>query len=217
MVVVIKEYKKQLFKAVVWLVLLLVSLGVFSLGAYLILEQLPLNGRSFVGLGLIGALMTIYVVKDLNFSKWPAYIIGAVPVVTLYSVIVFCYALSNGLVDQERYGRFRTEEMLYGLAAIKQTEEPMAVQIKGEIGYSGVMQHVVDLYPLAGKIVTGQQTGLSLAQYGIARARFYYGKNWKFVGVWEENFDCTKMKKIDENVYRTIFSNEEKICVEVNK
>lgn len=207
--------KDKKIKTTLIIVIASIMSFVLSLGVYIVLDKMPLNGRTFIGFGALIAIVAVYITNE-GYNTKIKYAICALPIVLIYSITVFCLALGNGLKDQEKYGQFRTEQMLNDLLVVDENASKK-VQVIGAIGYSGVMEHVADLYPLTKIIVTDQQVGLSLGQYGIARARYYYGNNRKFVGVWEEQFDCEDMTTEIDNIYHIIKMFDDKICVEVKR
>lgn len=85
-----------------------------SYGAYLVLQDAPIEGRSLVGVGFILAIMAIITFNNL-YGLWRCILV--VPsLILLYSFMVFAWAFGNGLADQERYGNFRLEMLLGDLA-----------------------------------------------------------------------------------------------------
>ena len=213
-VLIIKKYK---IKSLAFLIAFMLVLPL-SMGAFLLLEELPLTPRSLMGVGMAFVPVLILVTQD--FIKISEYVLILPSLVLLYSFIMFALALGNGLVDQERWANYRVEDLVSGLSELYPDKNEVAerkIQIAGDIGYSKVMQHVADKYPATKELVTFQQTGLSWAAWGLTKIRSYYNRYQEF----EENYAYDVYCGVDvDNVmqdtyYYTIRDNGGHICVDL--
>lgn len=214
------HYKKK-----AWAVML-VELAVLpmSLGVYLLLTEPVLNGRTLVGLGLAAVPVLILATNELGRVK--EYALTMPSLILLYTCIIFTLALGNGLVEQEKYRDFRMESLMDDLAELYpgQGETAVGVLVTGEIGYTGVTQHVVEMYPVTESIVVYQQKGLSYGMYAVSDIGKRY--NWS-QEVWSVEDDdgaeyerrCSGTRTVvKETYYHTIRDDGEGIvCVEVRK
>lgn len=201
MILAIYRYK---LKALVLLVALFASF-LLSFGAYLLLDMTVVNGRSLLGLGILVVPVMIMLIKDAK-SVWEYVMVVPWGVFT-YSCMVFVLALGNGVADQEKYADFRMEILLDDLNRIYPTNkdsDKIKLLINGNLGYSAVMSHVANEYPIAEKIVTRQQNGIDGGWWGTYKLRSYHGRYWDFYHEYEKLEECNNMKIVSDNYYHTI-------------
>ena len=189
-----------------------------SIGAYLLLVKPPLTARSLVGVGMSFVPILILATKDID--KLFGYVLVAPSLVLLYSFMVFVLAFGNGLVDQERWANFRVEDLVSKLSELYPDKEDVArrkIKIGGDIGYSTVMKHVADKYPVTEELVTIQTTGLSWAAWGLTKIRSYHNRYQEF----EENYafeDYCSLEIVEvraDTYYFTISDSVDRVCVKL--
>ncbi|MBR2543628.1 glucosyltransferase domain-containing protein [Candidatus Saccharibacteria bacterium] len=199
------------------LIIFLVALPL-SIGAYLLLVKPPLTARSLVGVGMSFVPVLILATKDIK--SFSGYVLVVPSLVLLYSFSMFVLAFGNGLADQERWANYRVEDLVSKLSELYPDKDDVAskkIKIEGDIGYSKVMQHVVDKYPATKELVTIQTTGLSSAAWGLTKIRSYHNRPQ----VFEENYAyedyCNpEIVEVRANTYYyTISDNIDRICVEL--
>lgn len=188
---------------------------VFSFGAYLVLDGPEVLPRALVGFGISLAIMGVFATRNLTVKN-PKILLAAPGLLLLYLFIVFSFAYSNALADQQRYGDFRNDLMVSDLSHLYSNHEELAskkLQIQGQIGLSAVAQHVANEYPVTNLMIDIAQQGLSEHVWGTKRFQFNYN-----IGV--ENFpdnngrlDCSTMPVKLDTYYHEIRAEGEYICV----
>jgi hypothetical protein len=189
-----------------------------SLGVNLILEVLITGARSFLGIGVVLAIIGILTTNRIN-AGWK--ISFAFPsMILLYSFITFALAFGNGLADQERYGNFRVESVLNDLSRIYTTKEEVdktSLQIINSVGDSAVMKHIRDEYPVVNQIMRYPwYGGMGYGSWiGYLKPISYYNRPQNFViATKTTKFDCDSMKTRIDTYYHTIKDNDKgEVCV----
>jgi hypothetical protein len=178
-----------------------------SYGAFLVLKENPLNGRSLIGIGMVLAIIGIITTKNFN-QLWQKFM--AVPLlILLYSFLVFSFAFGNVLADQERYANFRNELLLDDLSRIWTSKDAVAktkLQIEGNIGRTDVAIHVASRYPVI-KSIWGQ-VGLQDDWFGFSKLRYYYNRKQERISNRDRKMDANKMKTVLDTYYHTIKEGE---------
>ncbi len=187
-----------------------------SYGALMFLERPVFDAARFMMGG--GALLTVLaLLLGCNLSKYSHVILVVPVIILLYSFIVFHWALGNGLVDQYRWGNFRTAILLNDLSTIypsKDIVDKTTMQIQGRIGPSAVMGHVAREYPAANLIMTPQQDGLSWLAFGTYPLRNYYNRSQNFIDPWTEEWNCAAMDVVKDTYYHSIRADDTgRICI----
>jgi len=176
-----------------------------SHGVLLLLVRPPVNGRSSMGIGLVIAIVGMIIATrkpEIPIRKFPRelsyvtkYLLVVPAVILLYSFAVFPLALGNALVDQQRWGIFRTETLLADLSRLYPCREELSnttVQVRGGISLSRVAAHVNRVYPITERIITHQQRGLGgHGVWALQKLLRYYGwyPQWSFLWaneVWDD-------------------------------
>jgi hypothetical protein len=130
-------------------VVLAVSL---SQGVYLLLSRPQFNARSNLGIGVAMAVAAILTVRGAKPPgvRW----LAAPAAVLLYSFAVFALAFGNAQVDQQRYGLYRTEELLSDLSRLYPESGRVAarLQMQGTVHYGPVMRQLESKYHIVREI-----------------------------------------------------------------
>ena len=163
---------KNLFVSVIGLGLMLI----LSYGAYLILQDAPVNGRSLVG---VGAVLAIIVMIGLCIVPVQLKIaLCLVSGLTVYSFVIYGLALGNALASQEKYADSRMNILITELIDDNiDLASNKRIRLNGDIGSSPVMAHVLQTYPVT-KYIFDLQSGLNdLSYWGYYQLNHYYGVN----------------------------------------
>ena len=129
---------------------------VFSYGAYLFLESFAGNPRMMYGIGAFIALMANCVVtSNDSYHGWPIRILFIVPVVLLaWCFFSYAFIYGNSLGYQSEYERHYEDMILSDLNALFPDQpEKYELLISGTVGYSPLVAHVNDLYPINSRLV----------------------------------------------------------------
>ncbi len=211
-----------------WLNNLLLSLPclilfyIFSIGAFLLLKESFYPPRSFCGISVAFSITGLFIASNLDNSKINSFqtrLLAVPALLLLYQFFIFEIAFGNALASQQQYTAFRLESLANDLSEIypdKSMQQGKRVQIQGDIGYSGITNHIASQYPIIKELITSETTGLSEHVWGTRQLFYYYDLGFEnaFVG-GNERFDCEAMKNIKETSYHTIYSDESTsvICI----
>ena len=185
-------------------------LFLLSFGAYPVLVSPIFNARAMYGFGCFIAFLGIYAVANAP-KACPA---KAVTLVLSWMFFVFSFTYGNAWNAQSKYTDFRITEAIDDLAECRTLwGEDITLQITGSIGYSPVLENMLNEFPIIEKLipVTFQGDGW-WGEYGI---RYYYGlPGLKFA----ETYDPPEkdLPVIADNYYHTIYADETYIWIELH-
>ena len=156
--------------------LLIVVCSALSYGAYVILEKPLFAARSFYGFGVLVAILGIIAIngKTANYmGKLACILLG-------WSLIVFSLAYGNALAEQKRYETFRAHILLNDVSKIPGLDRNnvMKMQLKGNVGYSPVLQRMQKRYPILNLLVNIQ------LKEGYCFGEFYLFNYFPYWSLW---------------------------------
>ena len=194
------------------LLIALPLMTIFSYGVYIVLRNAPITGRSFVG---ISSLLAVLAMTTFVFAKKQACVVAAGGnLLLLYSFIVYGLAFGNGLADQKEYAGFRIQQLINELVAsdVDIDSGSSKLKLRGDIGPSPVMRHVIDLYPITNSIFD-LQSGLNDKSYwGYRQPIDFYGVHVEAV----ENEEVVCDEVLSSSRYYNISRNSSGgICVDI--
>jgi len=123
-----------------------------SHGVYFLLRIPFFYPRAMYGLGVMLAILCIYVVSD--YKK-----IAVITVLALnWCFFVFAFSFGNALADQARYSEFRTSILLHDLSALfpDRHEEGMLIQLENSIDYVPSIKNISKHYPVIERLIYRQ-------------------------------------------------------------
>jgi len=204
-----------------------------SYGLFLLLQNPFISARSNMGIGLIMALVGIITARNrkqpssqsldvklpsektaVSASRFSgitnalSMLLAFFAVLTLYSSIVFSFAIGNALADQNRWNTFRLEMLLADLAHLYPSREAtgndaLTVQLVGNVGLSVVAYHVNRQYPITQHILLHPFGGESY--WENYKFRYYYGRYLNLRPAWGGYpWDCSFWQIKLETYYHVI-------------
>lgn len=194
-----------LVTAMAMLVMFLLSFGVYPF-----LTSPIFNARAMYGIGCLIAFFGIFAV-----DKAPkAYVSKAACLVLSWAFFVFSFTYGNALSVQAQYTDFRITEAIDDLLDCDTlASEEVTLQITGSIGYSPVLENMLEDFPIIERLVpvTFQGDGW-WGEYGL---RYYYSlPEMKFAESYEP--PEREMEVIADNYYHTIRADETYIWIELH-
>ena len=209
----INDSKRNKFYASILAMLLIVVCSALSYGAYVILEKPLFAARSFYGFGVLVAILGIIAIngKTANYmGKLACILLG-------WSLIVFSLAYGNALAEQKRYETFRAHILLNDVSKISGLDRNNVIkmQLKGNVGYSPVLQRMQKRYPILNLLINIQ------LKEGYCFGEFYLFNYFPLPGIEQEPNWGTKVRVIDDSsmpiflytIYHTIKFDEQNIVV----
>lgn len=196
--------------------LILVALGmlamfVLSFGVYPFLTTPLFAPRAMYGIGCFVAFLGIFAATEPP----KGYLTKAACLVLAWVFFVFSFTYGNALSVQAQYTDFRITEAIDDLleCEVLSSGEDVTLQITGSIGYSPVIENMLEDFPVIQKLVpvTFQGDGW-WGEYGL---RNYYSlPELKFA----ESYDppAFEMPVIVDNYYHTIRANENYIWIDLH-
>lgn len=158
---------------------------VFSYGAYLFLESFAGSPRMMYGTGAFIALMANCAVSaaDARHGRRIG-ILFMVPVVLLaWCFFSYAFIYGNSLGYQSEYERHYEDMILSDLNALFPDQpENYELLISGTVGYSPVVAHVNDLYPINSRLVPVMLSS-SDWWWGGSRMAYYYNDSFSKIEV----------------------------------
>ena len=186
---------------------------ILSYGAYLILKDAPVYGRSLVGfctwLAIIAIITLVLAKNHLRF------ILALPTFYLLYSFLTFSLTFGNALADQERYADFRVTELATELASTEEIsiDYTHKIRLQGTIGPSAVMQHVTELYPVVDTIFYEHQNGLNeYSTWGYRKLVRYYDIDMK--ADYDRTIECDHEVK-SSHLYTIYTNSNHDACVTI--
>jgi len=116
--------------------LLLLVASIF--GVYLLLDNPLFSPRAMYAVGFFLAILCV----DIAFSLKKIFSLPSI--LLIWCFFVFSFSYGNALADQKRYDDFRTQLLVSDLSSLlpDRTEEPYAITIVHNIGFSPVVENV---------------------------------------------------------------------------
>ena len=154
---------------------------VFSYGAYLFLESFAGAPRMMYGIGVFIALMANCAVTVADSR--PIRILFMVPVALLaWCFFSYAFIYGNSLGYQSEYERHYEDMILSDLNALFPNQpEKYELLISGTVGYSPLVAHVNELYPINSRLVPVMLTA-STWWWGGLRMAYYYSEAFEKPG-----------------------------------
>lgn len=207
------DSKRTKGKASIIIIILIIICSILSYGAYVVLQKPLFTPRAFYGFGVLVALLGIIAINGKTTS-----LMGKIACVLLgWSLIVFSLAYGNALAEQKRYETFRAHILLNDISRIPGLDKcnVKRMQLKGNVGYSPVLQRMQKRYPMLNLLVNIQ------LKEGYCFGEFYLFNYFPLPGIEQEPNWGTKIKEIDDSsmpvfmdtAYHTIKADDKNIVV----
>lgn len=207
------DSKRNKIQASILVILLIIVCSALAYGAYIILEKPLFAARSFYGFGVFIAILGIIAINGNTAS-----LMGKLACILLsWSLIVFSLAYGNALAEQKRYESFRAHILLNDISRIPGLDKGNVkkMQLKGNVGYSPVLQRMQKRYPMLNLLVNIQ------LKEGYCFGEFYLFNYFPLPGIEHEPNWGTKIKEIDDismpvfmdTAYHTIKADDKNIVV----
>lgn len=142
-----KSRKNRVIKTVLFLILVCVG-GLLSCGAYLVLAGYQGNARMLYGIGIFLAIIAnLSVINDRKiYLAFPALYL-------LLLFVSFTFAYGNALNEQNEYEQRFEQMILNDINSSFPDKADFRISVNGTCGYSPIVEHVVSLYPIMGRLV----------------------------------------------------------------
>lgn len=145
---------------------------IFSYGAYLFLQNFASSPRMVYGVGIFIAIMANCAVIS---SGRRHNLLSIVPIILLvWCFFSYCFVYGNSLHYQSEYERHYEDMILDDLNNLfsNQTEQ-YELMVSGSIGYSPIVSHVNDIYPINSRLVPIMLAASTWHWGGYRLARYY--------------------------------------------
>lgn len=211
LVTAVSQSKKNKFLTFVFTGLATLILFLLSFGVYPFLTSPLFAPRAMYGIGCFVAFLGIFAT-----SKAPkAYFAKAACLILSWFFFTFSFTYGNALSVQAQYTDFRITEAIDDLIECDtlSSDEEVTLQITGTIGYSPVIENMLEEFPIIKSLVpvTFQGDGW-WGEYGI---RFYYGlPEMKFADTYDP--PDREMTMITDNYLHTIWEDDNYIWIDLH-
>lgn len=182
-----------------------------SFGVYPFLTSPLFAPRSMYGIGCFIAFLGIFAATE----KPKGYPAKAACLVLVWAFFAFSFTYGNALSVQAQYTDFRITEAIDDLKECEalSSEEEVTLQITGTIGYSPVLENMLEDFPMIRKLVPVTFCGDGWwGEYGL---RYYYGlPELKFAQTYDP--PTFELPLIADNYYHTIRANDTYIWIDLH-
>lgn len=176
-------------------------------GLYPVLEAPSFDARSMYGFGVLITLFCISTAENLQpiVTRLPSILVA-------WIFFVFSFSYGNALYAQKSYTDFRISLVICDLNDMDEFlgDEPVTVQIDGDIGQAPVVVGMTAQYPVLDRLISGTFCGNNM--WGVKGFYGYYGlKNVK----QDSSIDLTTchLPLVKDGMYHTIYSDGTHVLV----
>ena len=203
----IKITKQNKLFTFAMMVITLFMLLIVCFGLYPALNEPLFQPRAMYGFGVLVTILCICVVEkcQLSLIQFPVVLIS-------WLFLIFSLTYGNALYVQKTYTDFRITQVISDLndMEIFAKDDPVTVQISGNIGFSPIVQSMSTHYSILNRLipVTFQESWV----WGLKGFYEYYGlKNV----VWDDSQEIkvSNLPMIKDGMYHSIYGNETSILI----
>jgi len=186
----------------------LVLMGALCFGIYPVLASTIFAPRAMYGFGV---LLTIFAIVAAE-AKWMS--LKAVSCVLAWAFFVFSFTYGNAPNAQKEYTDFRINLVLSDLNEMEifQQEEPVTVQLAGDIGLSPVIRNMPQNYGILNRLMPKTfGSGEDWSQYGFY---YYYALP---NAIWNRDVDLTAMNLpvLEDTMYHIIYGEGSAVLIQL--
>ena len=202
------------WKALLFAVIIMTFCSLVMFGVNPMLVRFADDTRCMLGVGIFIAAIAIVAASENKIM-----ILKLLPILLFWCWFTFSFTYGNAMAEQKRYNEFRMQVMiddLKDLNAIKNAEqnnEKVQVMFIGNAGFSPVLRNMQK----RGNILTRLLRDATLGENGSWQDRYLF--NYYDLPDCIEvthNVKWAEMPAVKDNVYQTIFSDNEHIIIDVH-
>lgn len=183
-------------------------LGMFSFGLYPMLQQPLFQPRAMYGVGV-----TISIISLMAVDYKRAYIPKICTFYLAYVFFILALTYGNALSEQKRYTEYRISLVAYDLNNIDvQENEILYIKVKGDIGRPNDVNNLIEKNRVIDRLIPktfGDNSWCWASRY------FYYYFNLPNMEETTEEFDISKMKLYKETRYHNIYKSNNELIIEL--
>ena len=204
---IIKTKRNKIIE-ILYSLITLIFLGIFSFGLYPMLKQPLFQPRAMYG---IGVTLSIISLMAVDYKR--AYIPKVFTFYIAYIFFILALTYGNALSEQKRYTEYRISLIAYDLNNIDVKEnDTLYIRIKGNIGRPNDVNKLVEKNRILDRLIPvtfGDDSWVWAGKY------FYDYFNLPNIKKSTKDLDVSAMKLYKETRYHNIYKNNNKIIIEL--